>query len=157
MLKSIQGFFNRRIRPAEGVTSREATEEALRLATAALLIEVTRADKEVKEEERAVVTHSVGKTFGLSPDETQELVEMAEEEVRESVSLYQFTLLVDKGFSYEEKRHIVELLWQVVFADEEMEKHEEHMVRKIADLLHVTHRDFIEAKLKARRPGGTFL
>ena len=155
MLKSIQRFFDGKLRPrgGGGVTSEEVTKRTLRLATAALLIEVSRADKLMKEEERGIVTAAVEKTFGLGPDETAELVGMAEEEVRGAVSLYQFTHLVDKGYAYGEKLHIVELLWRVVFADSVMERHEEHIVRRIADLLHVTHGDFIEAKLRARKSG----
>jgi uncharacterized tellurite resistance protein B-like protein len=92
----------------------------------------------------------VRKTFGISDEETAELISMADEEVKGSVSFYQFTRLINKGFSYEQKKGVVEHLWRVVFADAELERHEEHLVRRIADLLHVEHRDFIEAKLKAR-------
>lgn len=150
MLKAIQRFYEKKLRPDPGVTSREATEPALRLATAALLIEITRADREIKEEERRMVASVVRKKFGISPEETEELIKMAEEEVNESVSFYQFTHLINNGFSYEQKKHVIELLWQVVFADEEMEMHEEHLVRRIAGLLHVSHKDFIDAKLKTK-------
>jgi len=97
-----------------------------------------------------MVTAAVRRTFKLTEEETDEIIALAEEEVKAAVSLYQFTRLIDKGFSYEKKKHIVELLWNVVFADAEMEKHEEYLVRKIADLLHVSHSDFIATKLKAR-------
>jgi uncharacterized tellurite resistance protein B-like protein len=150
MLRSIQRFFETRISPVSGVTSKEVTESTTQLATAALFIEITRADNKIKEEERNMVALAVRKAFNLLPEETAELISMAEEEVKEAVSIYQFTRLIDKGFSYKQKKHIVELLWHVVFADEEMEKHEEHLVRRIANLLHVSHRDFIDAKLKAR-------
>jgi uncharacterized tellurite resistance protein B-like protein len=150
MLKAIQRFYDKNIRPTEGVTSQEATEHSLRLATAALLVEITRADLETKDEELNTVTAAVKKTFAISSEETAELVRMAEEEVAEAVSFHQFTHLINKGFSYEQKKHVVELLWRVVYADSEMEKHEEYLVRKIADLLYVSHGDFIEAKLRAR-------
>ncbi|GMR05290.1 MAG: hypothetical protein BMS9Abin24_090 [Thermodesulfobacteriota bacterium] len=151
MIKAIQGFFKQRLRPAEqGVTSRKATEEALRLATAALLIEVTKADATVKKEEREMVAAAVQKTFGISDKETSELIAMAKQEVKESHSFYQFTGLINKGFSYDEKKNVVELLWRVVFADAEMEMHEEHLVRRLSGLLHVEHKDFIKAKQAAR-------
>ena len=150
MIKSIQRFFEEKLSPAKGVTSREATEENMQLATAALLIEVTRADSAVKEEERAMVAAAVQKTFSLNAKDTAELIEMAERELKEAVSFYQFTGLINKGFSYDEKKHVVELLWRVVFADAEMEKHEEHLVRRISGLLHVEHKDFIHAKQAAR-------
>ncbi len=154
MLRNIQNFFNTRIQRPEGVTSREATEDSLRIATAALLIEAARADHELKEEERKAVDAALQKSFGLGPEEIEELYSLAEQEVKESAGLYQFTRLINKGFSYEKKRGIVELLWQVVFADSELEKHEEHLVRKVAELLHVSHKDFIEAKISARERSG---
>ena len=150
MLKSIKRFYEKNIRTPSGVTSCEATDRTLKLATTALLIEATRADMDVKEEERAMVTAAVKNTFGLHDEETREIVRLAEDEVAEAVSFHQFTHLINKGFSYDEKKRVVELLWRVVYADAEMEKHEEHLVRRIADLLNVTHKDFIEAKLRAR-------
>ena len=150
MIESIKRFFDRKIRQPSGVTAREATEQALKLATAALLIEATRADRSVKRREQEIVASAVRNTFGLSPEETEELIALAEEEVDQSVSFYQFTHLINDGFSLEQKKRLVELLWRVVFADREMEKHEEHLVRRIADLLYVPHKDFIRAKLKAK-------
>jgi len=150
MLKSIERFFNKRIKSVDTVTGKEATDHSLMLATAALLIEISRADNVISLEETDLITRVIRTTFSLSDDETDELIRLAEEEVEEAVSFYQFTHLINKGFSYERKLHVVGLLWQVVFADEEMEKHEEYFVRKIADLLHVSHRDLIEAKHKAK-------
>ena len=134
MLKSIERFFTRRIDSADAVTSAEATDSSLMLATAALLIEISRADSVISPVETDMIIRSIRTTFSLSTDETDELIALAEEEVKEAVSFYQFTHLINKGFSYEKKLNVVELLWQVVFADEEMEKHEEYFVRKIADL-----------------------
>lgn len=151
MIRSIKRFFDEKLKPERGVTSREATGHTLKLATAALLIEVTRADTAVKEAEREMVAAAVRKTFDLSADQTAELMEMAGQEVAGSVSFYQFTGLINKGFSYDEKKHVVELLWRVVFADAEMERHEEHLVRRISGLLHVEHKDFILAKQAARK------
>jgi uncharacterized tellurite resistance protein B-like protein len=95
---------------------------------------------------------------GLSAAEAEELIALAEEESRNAVSVYEFTSLVDKAFEAEQKKRIVELLWLVSFADEQKHVLEEHMVRKIAGLLHVAHPDFIDAKINARneirsRPG----
>jgi uncharacterized tellurite resistance protein B-like protein len=150
MLKKIERFYKNRIQPSDAVTSAEATDRALMVATAALLIEISKADSVITAEESDQISRAVSSTFSLSEKETEELVQMAEEEVKEAVSFYQFTHLINKGFSYEQKLNLVDLLWQVVFADSVMEKHEEYFVRKIADLLHVSHRDLITAKHKAR-------
>jgi uncharacterized tellurite resistance protein B-like protein len=145
MLKSIRQFFDTHLRPEAG--DGPGGERSLRLATAALMIEITRADYEVKPEEREAVTDAVRRLFDdLSDAETEELITLAEREASESTSLFQFTSLVDKNFSREEKIRIVEMLWRVAYADNDKDMNEEYLVRKIADLLHVSHRDFVRTR-----------
>jgi uncharacterized tellurite resistance protein B-like protein len=155
MIRSIQKFFSDRIQ-SRVLGGEQGDEQALRLATAALLIEVTRADFHVEQSERRAVVSAVHELFGLSRQETDELVALAEEEVDGSVSLYQFTRLVDQEFSQQQKAQIIEMMWRVAFADLDKDKHEEYLVRKVADLLHVPHTTFIrtrhnvETQLKAK-------
>src|SRR4030095_4423724 len=125
-------------------------ERGLRLAAAALLFEVVRADGVVKPEETTVMRAALHSAFDLSAEELEQLVALAEQASRQAVSLYEFTALVDQGFSADEKKRIVELLWLVTFADAEKHAQEEHLVRTIAGLLHVSHPDFIDAKIRAR-------
>jgi uncharacterized tellurite resistance protein B-like protein len=153
MLEAIRDLFRRKMAPATAATAPEG-EQAIRLAAAALLFEVVRADGQVAPEERTVMQAAVQSTFGLSSEETQELLELAEEESRTAVSLYEFTRLVDQSFSAEQKKRVVELLWLVAFADARKDAHEEHLVRQIAGLLHVPHPDFIDAKIQARKQIG---
>ena len=152
MLKAIQRFYQTRIQPqSEAITDKEATEHALMLATAALMLEVTRADKEDHPAEKEAVERALTQVFSLSDAERAELIGLADRETREATSLYQFTHLIDKGFSQDQKRHVVELLWRVVFADRVMEKHEEQLVRRVAGLIHVPHKAFIDAKVRVKR------
>lgn len=144
MLKRIQSFFSQQIHA--GAEGGEHDDHALKLATAALLFEVTRADFAVLDVERQVVEAAIRKVFKLTETETRELADLAEQEVESAVSLYQFTGLINQHFSPQEKIRIVEMLWQVVFADGHMDSHEEAMVRKIAELIYVPHRDFIRTK-----------
>jgi uncharacterized tellurite resistance protein B-like protein len=148
MLRTIQEFFDKRIGAASTVP--EATERALQLATAALLVEVSRADHEIKPEERRVISDAVRKTFHLSEHDTELIVNLAEEEAQTATSTHQFTRLIDQHFQMEQKLHIVELLWRVALADADKDRHEEHLIRRISDLLHVSHREFIDAKMRAR-------
>lgn len=151
MLKAIQRFFDSNIRPAsEAITDREATGHALRLATAALLIEVMRADSTVTDAERATALAAMRDKFGIDHAEADELVALAEQEARQATSLFEFTHLIDKGFDREHKIRVIELLWRVVFADRVLEQHEEALVRRISGLIHVPHKDFIDAKLRVR-------
>jgi uncharacterized tellurite resistance protein B-like protein len=155
MIRRIQQFFTDRIQ-SRVHGGQQNNERALQLATAALLIEVTRADFHVEHSERRAVLSAVRDLFGLSPQETDELVALAEEEVDGSVSLFQFTQLVDQEFSQQQKAAIIEMMWRVAFADLNKDKHEEYLVRKVADLLHVPHSTFIrtrhtvEAELEAK-------
>ena len=150
MLKSLGEFF-RTLSAAEPATATaEQREHNLRLAAAALLFEVVRADGVVKPEEHAALRTALRSVFDLSPAEVEELVAMAERESREAISLFEFTRLVDEGLTPDEKKRIVELLWLVSFSDTEKHAQEEHAVRKIAGLLHVAHPDFIDAKIRAR-------
>ncbi len=144
MIQAIREFFTARI------ANETRNEPSLELATAALLIEVSRADFDVSEEERAAIEQRVRASFGLTEEETRQMVALAEEEVSRAVSLYEFTRLVDQRFTPEQKRHVVGLLWEIALTDERIEGREEHLIRKIATLLHVPHEAFIAEKIAAR-------
>jgi uncharacterized tellurite resistance protein B-like protein len=154
VLEHIRKFFETRIAPmTRDVTSKEA-EPAYQIATAALLVEMTRADYDVKEAERLSVTAAIQKAFGLSAQETDELVRLAELEAENATSLYEFTSLINAHFSPEQKQRVVELLWRVAFSDGQLDRYEEHLVRKVADLIYVPHRTFIQAKHKVKHQLG---
>jgi uncharacterized tellurite resistance protein B-like protein len=154
MIDALKAFFQSRVAPA-AVPSPESSEKALCLAAGVLLFEVVRADNKVEDSERTVMRTALQSTFGLTPEETSEIVRLSEENSRTASSLYEFTSLVDGAFSADQKKRVVELLWLVAFADGAKDAHEEHMVRKIAGLLHVAHPDFIDARRRARdhKPG----
>jgi uncharacterized tellurite resistance protein B-like protein len=149
MIDALKEFFQSRVAPAPG-RSPESAEKTLRLAAGVLLFEIVRADNKVEDAERTVMRAALQGTFDLTAEETTEIVALAEEQSRTASSLFEFTSLIDGAFSAEQKKRVVELLWLVAFADGKKDAAEEHMVRKIAGLLHVAHPDFIDAKLKAR-------
>ena len=146
MLNSIRDFFQQRVSSIGGGRGSDNPEKALQLATASLLIEMSRADHHVDPAERKAIAAAVESFFGLSAQETAELVQMAESEMEGATCLYEFTRLVDTHFSYDQKIKVVENLWRVAFADTGKHHYEEHLVRKIADLLHVSHKDFIRTR-----------
>ncbi len=152
MITAIRQFFERNI--LEDTLEESTAEHGLQLATAALLIEMSRADFHAKPEDKEAVSTAVGRVFDLNPQETQELVALAEQEANQATSLYQFTSLINGAFAPEQKAHVVELLWEVAYADGRLHKYEEHLVRKIADLIHVPHAAFIRAKHKVQEKNG---
>ncbi len=152
MIRAIKQFFVKNIQPSPDSSDR-ASEHSLQLATAALLIEMMRADSKISGDERNTITKSIRSKFDLSEEETNTLLQLAEEEIQKATGYYEFTYLINKGFTYEQKVKVIEHLWEVAFSDAVLDKYEEHMVRKIADLIFVEHKDFIKAKLRARDRG----
>ena len=151
MLNAIREFFDQHV--AAGATGGEE-RHTIEVATAALLVETVRLDGEIDETERAAAHRAVRAKFGLGEAEAATLIRLAEEEARDATSYYQFTSLINKQFSAAQKERVIELMWQVAYADAELSAHEQHVVRKIADLLHVPHRAYIAAKLRARTASG---
>lgn len=149
MINAILEFFESRIQQESVATGPARSEHALQLATAALLVEMTRVTKTVTDEERRAVDLALQEVFDLSEEETRELVRLAELELQDAASLFQFTNLIDKGFSMHQKIRVVEMLWHVAYSDSCKDKHEEYLVRKISELLHVPHSAFIRARHKA--------
>ena len=150
MVSAIRQFFEKYINPPSETADR-VSEHPLRIATAALLIEMMRADSEITEAERDAISKTIQSKFELSEEETHELIKLAEEEIWQATGYFQFTSLINNGFSHEQKKIIIEHLWEIAFADAALDKHEEHMVRKISSLIHVSHKDFIDAKLRVRK------
>ena len=130
------------------VTQQEDGEQALRLATAALLIEVARADDRITEEERDVARRVVENGYSLSPEQARELVDTAERQAADVTSLYPFTRLITTECSLEDRTEIVRMLWEVTHADGRIDADEEHLVRKVAKLLYVPHSRFIQTRLQ---------
>ena len=156
LLEAIQDFFDERLMPqalagsASKVERTRVTDRQLQLATAVLLLEVARCDFDLRADEFKAVSRGVREVLGLTEDEATAVVRFAEEEVRQSKRLYQFTELIDKNYAPEQKKLVVQYLWQVAFADAQLLATEEYIVRKISDLLHVPLADFLDAKIKAR-------
>ncbi|MEW6715683.1 MAG: TerB family tellurite resistance protein [Nitrospirota bacterium] len=149
MINTIRQFFEKNIKLTDK-RPEKLSEHSLHVATAALLIEMMRSDASVSEAERKTITNIIRLKLALTTEEINKLLKLAEEELWKSTGYYEFTSLINKGFSYEEKIMVIEHLWEVAFTDAKVDKHEEHMVRKIADLLYVAHKDFIDAKLRVR-------
>ena len=149
MIDGIRDFFNQFI-ATDNAASDAARQHALEIATAALLLEMMRMDSTVTDEETAIVTRLLQTRFGLTAKELDTLLRFAAEEARQATDYFQFTSLINKHFSQEKKIEVVENLWQVAFADGQLDAHEQHFMRKIADLLYISQSDYVAAKQRAR-------
>lgn len=147
MLDAIREFFDQHVAAAAGA---DDDRHAIEVATAALLIETVRLDGAIDEAERTAALRAVRSKFGLAETEAATLIRLAEDEAREAIDYFQFTSLINNRFSATQKERVIELMWQVAYADAALSANEQHVVRRIAELLHVPHRTYIAAKLRAR-------
>ena len=147
MLKAIQQFFNQSLDTRECESG--GHQQRLHLAAAALLIEIMEIEQcsEQQEQQLIKVLHQL---FGIETGQLITLVDLARREIKDSSDLYQFTRLINDHYSYQEKCRLIHALWQVAFMDQKLDKYEEYTIRKIADLIYVSHSDFIKGKLLAR-------
>lgn len=125
-------------------------EHGLRLATAALLVEVVRIDRDTQEAEREAMRRAMHEKFGLAAGEADALMALAEAEIAQANDYYQFTSLINQRFSQPQKQRMIELMWQVAYADAALSAHELHLIRKVAGLLHVPDSAYIAAKMRAK-------
>jgi uncharacterized tellurite resistance protein B-like protein len=146
VLAKIKLFFSEQLSPGD----QRNPEQAIQLAAAALMIELSRADFQQQPEEQAAIETALNKKFTLDPRQLAELVQLAEQEAREATSLYQFTRLINDHYSPEQKFKLVTALWEVAFADGDISKYEDHMIRKVAELIYLPHSEFIRAKLAVK-------
>ena len=153
MLAAIKNFFDSHLQVSESQNA-DTLEHRLRVATVALLLETARADFDVLDDELAAIAKHAQQYFSLDHDEASQLLSLAEEEARNATCYHEFTVLINQSYSMPEKISIVKMMWQVVYADKELDKYEEALVRKIADLLYVPHNAFISTKNRVKQDLG---
>lgn len=149
MLNRLFSFFEDR-NAAPGNPDGTHTHDEFHLAAATLLVYAATVDAEFDATERERIEWLCEHRFGLPHDEIHTLIEAAEREVDQSVQLLRFTRTVKDGFSYEERVHLIEMLWEVVYADELVEAHEAQLMRRIAGLIYVDDRDSGIARSRVR-------
>jgi uncharacterized tellurite resistance protein B-like protein len=148
MLDAIQRFFQQRLEIAPETPD---AADRLPVATCALLLEVAHADDTFTAAERDAVRSRLVDHFGLSADEADTLVHLAEQERRESHDLYQFARLINERYRRGEKLAVLRALWDVVYSDGRLEAHEDALMHKLAHLMRLRHDELIAVKLQARR------
>jgi uncharacterized tellurite resistance protein B-like protein len=147
MLNKLSDFLSAIIAPANGESP---PEHSLQLATAVLLIEVMRSDAESTDEEQAAILSILKGRFQLADAEVAQLAELGRRTAQTANDLHQFTSLINRELALPEKVRIVEYMWQVAYADRQISAHENHLMRRMADLLHISHGDYVAAKMRAR-------
>jgi uncharacterized tellurite resistance protein B-like protein len=124
-------------------------EHALRVATAVLLVEVTRADFSVELSERQKLRQLLEQQFELSVEELDALLEQAEADADRLVSIQHITRLINQHYDHAMKLRVIQMMWHMVYADGEKDHYEEHLIRQVADLLYISHSEFMQARHRA--------
>lgn len=150
MLRTLKAFFEEQV---ARFADKDDPVDALPLAVAALLIEIANADHETHAAERAAIVHAVAEVCGLDEEAIATLLESATGAASEAVSFYDFTSIINAHFDAARKYALLVMLWRIAYADGRLDHYEEYYIRRLADLLHLSHRDFIRAK-HAAAPAG---
>ncbi|MCK4839279.1 MAG: TerB family tellurite resistance protein [Desulfobulbaceae bacterium] len=134
----------------KGKESIEDLEQKKHVAAGVLLLEAAHIDNECTAEEMEHIVATLRAKFDLSDNCVAELLELAHNGREEAIDLWQFTNHVNRHFSPAEKLAVMEDVWRIVFLDGQLEKHEDHYAHKLANLLRLSHKQMIDAKLRAR-------
>ncbi|MEZ5554869.1 TerB family tellurite resistance protein [Haliea sp.] len=144
MINALKALF---ILPGED--SEEGRQQRVHLAAAALLIETARADFTQDASEETALEQMLSNSLGLPRHEVRALIDAASTRVEEATSLYEFTRVINDHYGPEEKLTLIAGMWQVAYADGNLDKYEEHLIRQVAELTYVPHQDYIRCKLAA--------
>lgn len=145
MLKSITSFIQDKVSQQKEDMDEE---HLMHLAAATLLLEVSRADFDIQDEELEAIANVFKDRFSFSEEEVQNLIHLARTEQDSHVSIYPFVKIINEGCGPKEKKALMLDLWRIAFADSKLDKYEEYQIRKIADLLYIPHSTFIQTKLQ---------
>lgn len=143
MFKALHNLFTELV--SDSITVKTVDVDTIQLAMASLLCEVANADYEQDPREDAAKLHLLQELLDISPKKAVKLLERAKSYCKRSVSVYEFTSKL-RDSDYQKRIVMIEAMWQVAYADGEIDRHEEALIRKVADLTYVAHKDFIRAK-----------
>ncbi len=152
MIDLAEKFFGKRAK--KGPTGREESVHDVRVATCALLLEMSQIDGEFSESEREGILSIIKRDYGVDDEYTTAIIETADKELKGSPGLWQFTNLINHNYTQEEKIKIIEMVWRIAYTDGRLDKHEDFLVHKVANLLRLTHRQLIDAKIRVREGMG---
>lgn len=144
----MKNFFSKFFNKQEVIEEREVDKVVS--ACISLMIEVSLADQSIDESEIESLKKTLSNKFDIKEAEISSLISAGKESQEESTSLYEFTRVVNDDFSFEEKYSLIKSMWEIAFADGNIDKYEEYVIRKVSDLIYISHDDFIKAKLEVK-------
>ncbi|MCU0414928.1 MAG: TerB family tellurite resistance protein [Ignavibacteriaceae bacterium] len=127
--------------------SGKATSKRHQVATAALLVEIAKADGDFSDDERKRIIGLMKKDFDLDDECVNELLELSEQKVKDSVSIYEFSSVINESFTQQEKLELLKNLWRIIYEDGKLDSHEDRLIKIIGSTMNIEHKDIIGAKL----------
>lgn len=124
----------------------------LAVAATALMVQLARVDNNEDERELNTIVDCAVRVHEVTPDEARSILEDALDHADDSTSLYEFTGVLNEQLSQQAKQAVLESIWRVALADGRIDKYEEQLIRRIADLLHLHHREYMQARHRAEQP-----
>lgn len=131
----------------------EPDSHQLAVAATALMVQLSRVDQHEDERELKAIVDGAVKGHQVSREEAEEILADALSHADDAVSMYEFTGLINEHLNQEDKQALLESIWRVAFADGRIDKYEEHLIRRMADLLHLNHREYMQARHRAEDTG----
>ncbi len=147
MKKFLGSIFNKKER---GEETQEISPRDLQVATAALLIEVASIDDDFAADEKRSIAKNMTSYFNLREDEVEEIIAATTDELDRQLDLYYFTKQINESFDRPQKIAIIEMVWRVIYSDEHLSGHEDHLAHRLARLLRLDHSELIAAKLRVK-------
>ena len=149
MLESMKSFFREKMVLPQGNRA-PSGEKAIQIATCAVLLEAATADNELSKEEMDHIHGALRHLYGIGKDDVQPLFEMTREKSKEAVDIWQFTNLINQNYDTEQKMLLMEHVWRVILADGTLDQFEDYIARKLKPLLRLEHKQWIDARLRAK-------
>ena len=143
MLDALKTLFNR---TEDNTETSDTAQNDLHLAAAVLMVEAATMDGEFDDAERASIAAILERHFGLSQEQVTRLLALAEAEHEEANHLQGYTRTIKDDFSENQRLELIELLWEVVYADGQLHAYEANLLRRIGGLLYVSDRDRGDAR-----------
>ena len=148
MLDRFKVAFARRIK--DDSIEADSEDQQVALAAAMLLLEVAWADHEIEARELALIRSSLTALYDISESQVESVISEVKLEHQEISSIFPFTRTLNEQLDTTERKRLLESLWRLNAFDGSAFHYEEGVIRKISELLYLTHADFITAKLSAK-------
>jgi len=135
-------------------SSTKSTSKKYQVATAALLVEIAKADGDFSDDERKRIIDLMKKDFDLDDECVNELLALSEQKVKDSVSIYEFSSVINENFTQQEKLDLIKNLWRIIYEDGKLDSHEDRLIKIIGSTLNLEHKSIIAAKIFVKQEMG---